>query len=255
LNNRFRQQSLDHLTTFQPMEMIVRYGGQAPQSITGCYCGQVQGSNSMVGFFDLDAANPEEIDQDNDALLRAISDSPKIIRSVNLNAIPNLLTMETPSDQHHKRAQFIADHPNLQTRIGTLLGERLKSMGEQDRVNVEDKIYQGFYTATDKRLLAQFQNATWSERHQMLSQFQDQRLQDLGLRLIATNAPELLSDEQRRAFTNAWAEKWAIEDDAPWMTIARFRRELAEIEKEGLHDEKRIHDLKSFLKQWAEAPF
>jgi hypothetical protein len=39
------------------------------------------------------------------------------------------------------------------------------------------------------------------------------------------------------------------------MTIARFRRELAEIEKEGLHDEKRIHDLKSFLKQWAEAPF
>jgi hypothetical protein len=65
----------------------------------------------------------------------------------------------------------------------------------------------------------------------------------------------LLSDEQRRAFTNAWAEKWAIEDDAPWMTIARFRRELAEIEKEGLHDEQRIHDLKSFLKQWAEAPF
>jgi exodeoxyribonuclease-1 len=240
---------------FEPMEMIVRYGGQAPQSITGCYCGQVQGSNSMVGFFDLDAANPAEFYQDDDALLRAITDSPKIIRLVNLNAIPNLLIMDAPSDQNHKRAQFIADHTDFQTQIGTLLGERLKSMGEQGRANVEDKIYQGFYTTGDKRLLAQFQNATWSERYQMQSQFQDQRLQELGLRLIATNAPELLSDEQRQTFTSTWAKKWAIEDDAPWMTIARFHRELAEIEKEGFHDEQRIHDLKSFLTQCAEAPF
>ena len=255
LNNRFRQQSLNHLTMFEPMEMIVRYGGQAPQSITGCYCGQVQGSNSMVGFFDLDAANPAEFYQDDDALLRAITDSPKIIRLVNLNAIPNLLIMDAPSDQNHKRAQFIADHTDFQTRIGTLLGERLKSMGEQGRANVEDKIYQGFYTTGDKRLLAQFQNATWSERYQMQSQFQDQRLQELGLRLIATNAPELLSDEQRQTFTSTWAKKWAIEDDAPWMTITRFHRELAEIEKEGFHDEQRIHDLKSFLTQCAEAPF
>ena len=255
LNNRFRQQSLNHLTMFEPMEMIVRYGGQTPQSITGCYCGQVQGSNSMVGFFDLDAANPAEFYQDDDALLRAITDSPKIIRLVNLNAIPNLLIMDAPSDQNHKRAQFIADHADFQTRIGTLLGERLKSMGEQGRANVEDKIYQGFYTTGDKRLLAQFQNATWSERHHMQSQFQDRRLQELGLRLIATNAPELLSDEQRQTFTSAWAEKWAIEDDAPWMTIAGFHRELAEIEKEGFHDEQRIHDLKSFLTQCAEAPF
>jgi len=256
LSNRFRQQSLDHFATFQPMEMIVRYGGQAPQSITGCYCGQVQGSNSMVGFFDLDAANPAEFYQDDDALRGAITDSPKIIRAVNLNAIPNLLLMEAPSAEHRQRARFIADHPDFQTRVSTLLSERLKTMGKQDVVNVEDKIYQGFYSASDKHLLAQFQNASWGERHQMLSQFHDQRLQELGLRLIATNAPELLSDEQRQVFAQAWANKWNAEDttDTPWMTTARFHRELAEIQKEGFYDDNRINALKAFLDQWVKAP-
>jgi len=123
-------------------------------------------------------------------------------------------------------------------------------------VNVEDKIYQGFYSAIDKHLLAQFQNASWGERHQMLSQFHDQRLQELGLRLIATNAPELLSDEQRQVFAQAWANKWNAEDttDTPWMTTARFHRELAEIQKEGFYDDNRINALKAFLDQWVKAP-
>ena len=256
LSNRFRQHSLDHLTTFQPMEMIVRYGGQAPQSITGCYCGQAQGSNSMVGFFDLDIANPSDLYRDEDALRRAITDSPKIIRSVNLNAIPNLFLMETPSAEHRQRAQFIADHPDFQTHVSTLLSERLKAMGEQDVVSVEDKIYQGFYSANDKHLLAQFQNASWGERHQMLSQFHDQRLQELGLRLIATNAPELLSVAQRQVFAQAWSNKWKSEDsrDKPWMTTARFHRELAEIQKEGFYDENRINALKAFLDKLVKAP-
>ena len=164
--------------------------------------------------------------------------------------------METPSAEHRQRAQFIADHPDFQTHVSTLLSERLKAMGEQDVVSVEGKIYQGFYSANDKHLLAQFQNASWGERHQMLSQFHDQRLQELGLRLIATNAPELLSVAQRQVFAQAWSNKWKSEDsrDKPWMTTARFHRELAEIQKEGLYDENRINALKAFLDKLVKAP-
>ena len=255
LNNRFRQQSLEHLTTFKPMEMIVRYGGQVPKSIIGCYCGQVKGSNSMVGFFDLEAASPTEIYHDEDALREAITNSPKIIRSVNLNAIPNLLELKTPSNQHLQSAQFIADHPDLQARISALLAERLKTMGEQDVYNVEDKIYHGFYSVSDKRLLAQFQNITWGERHQMLSQFQDQRLQELGLRLIATNVPELLTKEQLQDFENACKEKWSMQDETPWMSIAKFQSELDQIQEIGVYDDQTINALASFLKDWVRPVF
>ena len=174
LSNRFRQHSLDHLTTFQPMEMIVRYGGQAPQSITGCYCGQAQGSNSMVGFLISTSQTPQTYTE---MKMPSVGRSPIVPKSfaLNLNAIPNLFLMETPSAEHRQRAQFIADHPDFQTHVSTLLSERLKAMGEQDVVSVEGKIYQGFYSANDKHLLAQFQNASWGERHQMLSQFHDQR--------------------------------------------------------------------------------
>ena len=58
LNNRFRQQSLEHLTTFKPMEMIVDMVGKPPINYR-LLLRPSERRNSMVGFFDLEAATQQ----------------------------------------------------------------------------------------------------------------------------------------------------------------------------------------------------
>ena len=89
----------------------------------------------------------------------------------------------------------------------------------------------------------------------MLSQFQDQRLQELGLRLIATNVPELLTKEQLQDFENACKEKWSMQDETPWMSIAKFQSELDQIQEIGVYDDQTINALASFLQAWVRPVF
>ena len=65
---------------------------------------------------------------------------------------------------------------------------------------IEEKIYGGFYSNEDKSVLQQFQLASWEDRLNLLSRFSDERMKQLGRRLIAFNAPELLTTKEQDAF-------------------------------------------------------
>ena len=98
---------------------------------------------------------------------------------------------------------------------------------------MEERIYSGFYGNSDKELLEQFQTASWPERVSIINDFTDERLKQLGKRLIAFYAPELLTDEQRSAFKAFVQRRWNTSmDEAPWTTAEHIWASLDELKSE-----------------------
>ena len=91
--------------------------------------------------------------------------------------------------------------------------DRYESDGDDDEKTIEEKIYGGFYSNEDKSILEEFQLGSWDERLNLLSRFSDERLKQLGRRLIAFNAPELLTTNEQDAFDAYLKNKWETENE------------------------------------------
>lgn len=248
LENRDKGSILNRLKNFQPLDLIVRFGGAPPRAITGCLCGLSESYRNSVGFFDLGLANPGDyVDADDETLFKAISASPKIIRAVSINKVPNLFEGSSMEGRFRDRAQLIAKRPDFQKRVGIALANRYP---ETDMTNepVEKRIYDGFYTRHDLDALKKFQNANWEERVEIVSSFKDKRLKQLGKRIIAFENSKLCSEADSEKFQGYLREKWFSSQDAKpeWTTIHNVKEELAEIREKKLISIEKFEELKDF---------
>ena len=124
----------------------------------------------------------------------------------------------------------------------------MKVTGIDDEKTIEEKIYGGFYSNEDKSILEEFQLGSWEERLNLLSRFSDERLKQLGRRLIAFNAPELLTTNEQDAFDSYLKNKWETEDEKPnWTTTSIIKKQLKELKGKGC-DITLLNELKDFYK-------
>ena len=127
-------------------------------------------------------------------ILEAITQSPKIIRPLRLNNAETIIRVDNPTALQRSFCEKLSRSDNLISRISSILPERFEAVEEGD-VPVE-KIHGGFYSHYDQDVLAEFQTADW-QRQELVEQFKDKRLVQLGRRLIVFYAPHLLSEEQK----------------------------------------------------------
>ena len=82
----------------------------------------------------------------------------------------------------------------------------------------------------------------------LLSRFSDERLKQLGRRLIAFNAPELLTTKEQDAFNAYLKNKWDSEEEkTKWTTIKDVKKQIEELEEKRC-DISVLNDLKDFYK-------
>ncbi len=125
------------------------------------------------------------------------------------------------------------------------------SDGDQDDKLVEERIYDGFVSPTDQDLLIQFQSATWRARQELVSVMVDARLRQLGGRLIAFYAPELLNSEEKQKFSKYICNKWSeMDKDVSWTTMDKVQIDLIRLKDKGVPREEL-----SRLKRFYEARF
>jgi exodeoxyribonuclease-1 len=83
----------------------------------------------------------------------------------------------------------------------------------------------------------------------LLTEAQDDRIRQLGRRLVAFNASHLLEDKYQKIAQEYVAEKWsAIEPNVKWTTIASVTSQLAQLEAEGF-DDKLLDEMKIFYRK------
>lgn len=250
LSNAHKAEVQYKLETFKPMELVLRFGGGEPRAYTGVFCDYTQGNNTRAAFFDLDAANPADLlSASDEALFAAVDASPKVIRGVSTNKAPALLSVAEPSPEHQKRAAVIANAPEFRRRVGEAMAARFIDDPEAPPKPVEELIYGEFYSNADKNLLGEFQHAEWRRRQEIVASLSDRRLRQLGNRLIAFNAQELLEPKEAERFRNYLSEKWFPTEDenVPWLTAMAAREQLSKLASEGDADPKLLSEIEKFI--------
>ncbi len=250
LANRDKGHVQASLATFQPMALVERFGGGMPRATIGCLCGTSTSNANQDAFFDLDAADPADLlVADDAAVFAAVDATPKLIRSVTVNKSPALLSVAAPSAEQLRRAEVIANAPEFRARVGQALAARFPEDPAAPTPPVEKQIFGGFYSHADKALLAEFQRVDWPRRQEIVATLADPRLRQLGRRLVAFHAPELLSPEECAQY-RAWLEgRWSAADapEAEWMTLEKSRRALVEIQACEACDSELVGEIDAYL--------
>ena len=235
------------LNSFKPIEVTLRFGAQSPRTYVGCFCGTQKGNQNRIGFFDLEQDDPMGLisgsEQD---VKRAIEESPKRIRTLAINQAETFRLTETSSDSHTLICTSIKENPKFREMVSEALADRFNS--EIDPYQpVEAKIFNGFIPNSDKNLLDQFQEADWQERYEIIKSLKDDRLRQLGQRLVAFYAPELLSTEQVEKFKKFVRSRWQVQDQVvSWTNIDKVVDQLEELDDEGA-DKEFINNLRRFF--------
>ena len=232
------------------MALVERFGGGPPRATVGCFCGYSTSNPNQAAFFDLEAADPIELlNADDAALYAAVDASPQIIRSFAVNKSPALLAVTTPSAAQLSRAKVIANAPEFRARVAQALAARFPEDPKAPTPPVEKQIFGDFYIHADKALLAEFQRADWRQRQEIVAALTDTRLRQLGRRLVAFHAPQLLSLEERAQFEDWRSERWSAPDtpETEWMTVGKARHALAELRGNDGLDQALVGEIEDYL--------
>ena len=130
---------------------------------------------------------------DNELIEAAMQKSPQRIRNIAINQADTIRPAKNTNAEWDHICAVIEDNIDFRKTVSECIIDRYESDEDDDEKTIEEKIYGGFYSNEDKSILEQFQLASWEERLNLLSRFSDERLKQLGRRLIAFNAPELLT--------------------------------------------------------------
>ena len=253
LANRDKGHVQASLQTFQPMALIERFGGGPPRATIGCFCGSSTSNPNQAAFFDLDAADPADLlVADDAAIFAAVDATPKVIRSVTVNKSPALLSVAAPSAEQLRRAEVIANAPEFRARVGQALAARFPEDPDAPAPPVEKQIYSGFYSHADKALLAEFQRADWPRRQEIVATLTDARLRQLGRRLVAFHAPELLSAQERAQY-RAWLKgRWSAPDvaETEWTSRDRALSALRQMRANEGTDPALAEEIETYFRQF-----
>jgi exodeoxyribonuclease-1 len=235
------------------MALVERFGGGLPRATIGCFCGYSESNPNLAAFFDLEAADPADfLTADDATLFAAVDATPKIIRSLSVNKSPALLSVPVPSAEQLRRAEVIANAPEFRMRVSQALAARFPEDPAAPPPPVEKQIFGGFYSHADKSLLAEFQRADWPQRQDIVATLTDPRLRQLGHRLMAFHAPELLSAEERGQY-EAWLRgRWSAPDapDTEWTTMHRARTALDEMRVDDGLDQALATEIATYLQRF-----
>ena len=245
LMNREKHQVDQMLRSGNPVRLIERFSAAPPRSYFGVYAGTNPQNRNSVGFLDLDLCDASIIDADDGVIAKAVAASPKLIRTIAINKVPNVFPVAGPSAAHSSLAQLVTAQPEFQKRVGQALAGRYAD--REPAEHVEQLIYDGFYSAGDKRVLEDFTAAGWCDRARLVGDLGDMRLKQLAMRLIFSEAPEFAPKNYRSAARAAIRDRWLTnEPSTPWTTKAAVEEQLHEIVSGEALDQDRINALQEF---------
>ena len=248
LDARDKEHNLRLLRSFTPVDVTLRFGGNAPKTYTGCFFGLPENNKNMVGFFDLNQADPMGLIHGTEQeILEAMTKSPQRIRSLRLNQGDTIRPTSTENFEWNDICAAIEGNEAFQEMVSNGLDNKY-SDAEDIYLLVEEKIFAGFYSYQDKELLQNLQTSSWAERLALLTGAQDDRIQQLGRRLVAFNARHLLDEKYQNVVQKYLADKWsANEPDVRWTTMASVRLQLIELEEDGF-DKSLLNEMRAFYR-------
>lgn len=218
---------------------LTNFFGVGPYSEIVTAVGRNAEDKNEIAVFNL-GNNPEDFfGLDDDELLAVLGQSPKIIRTVRVNAQPIIMPLAMKPEEikgqrlddetYHNYATLIQQNEEFQNQVSETLPRRFEDKAPSPYV--EKRMYDNFIEDEDKDLCVHFHEVPWSSRVELCEQFSDERLKELGMRLIFVEHPEVLSTANRARLEQWVNHRVATEEDVPWSTVPKASIELADIQR------------------------
>jgi exodeoxyribonuclease-1 len=159
------------------------------------------------------------------------------VKTILLNKCPVVVPVNTLTDEVRQRyiidlekcnrhRSYLLKHHNIFEKIKQVFNEK-KEFPAQD---VDESLYAGFFSNTDKFQLEKLRNSTPAEFAQQCGMpFDDRRIPELLFRYRARNYPEGLSDQEKTDWEQFRIDKLhGKEGDVP-ITVASYLQTIAEL--------------------------
>lgn len=140
-------------------------------------------------------------------LAAAVTSRPSVIRRVRTNKAPALTPLYEIDDSTVRLPMDVDEIEDIgrAVRADAAFCQRLLALHQRltpqwpVETHVERRIYGGFWSAEDDRLMARFHEVDWCDRPGIVRQLKDDRLRLLGRRLIYRERPDLLTAAQQKS--------------------------------------------------------
>lgn len=135
-------------------------------------------------------------------LVKAMQGPDRAIRIVTSNKMPAVMDISLGPDfgiaaiEVARRASQIVQDGPFAARVGQALAQRYPPWPAAEVV--EARMYEGFPSRVDEGRMQAFHGATWPERAELVETFEDDRLRELGRRIVFLEQPDALKPERRR---------------------------------------------------------
>ncbi len=239
----------------EPRCLVEYYMGRSSlRPVIGC--GQGAENATMLGVFDLTCDPDPVLGLDVEDLVAAMSGRDRSIRMVFANKMPAVVDYSLVTDPGaafglseqiiQERAQRVACADQFQRRMGQALDQRFPPREPSEIV--EARMYEDFPSRDDGRRMVAFHDANWSERSKLVETFDDDRLRELGRRLIFLEEPAAL-DQSRREQLTQWLRnrQFGQEGVTAGRTIAEAMDELDKFDEEATDRAEPIDAIRAWL--------
>jgi exodeoxyribonuclease-1 len=239
----------------EPRCLVERYRGQsAMRAVVGC--GQSVENRNMLGVFDLTHEPGSVLSLDVDDLVKAMSGQDRSIRVVYANKMPAIVDLSlvhdlegvfgVRPDEIIGRAEEIVEDNDFRRRVDEALSLRYPPRPAANIV--EERIYEGFPSRADEERKAAFHAAPWAKRVELVEGFGDDRLRELGRRLVFLEQPATLNPDRRRQL-EIWLSnrRHGREDVDAGRTISEALSEAVKLKEEKPETASRICDIEAWL--------
>ncbi len=175
-------------------------GRSAVRPVVGC--GQSPDNPTMLGVFDLTKDPGPVLQMNVDDLVKAMQGPDRAIRIVTSNKMPAVVDMSlgpdfgVPEGEIVRRASLIVQDGPFAARVGQALAQRYPPWPAEEVV--EKRMYEGFPSRADEGRMQAFHAASWPKRAELTETFEDDRLRELGRRIVFLEKPEVLRPELRQ---------------------------------------------------------
>ena len=132
---------------------------------------------------------------------------------------------------HRHGKEWVREHPTFGVNVGRAVADRYPPFDAP--AYVEQRIFEGFPSRADGSLMEAFHASPWSERQGIVSRLQDDRLRELGERLIYLESPDVLQEGIRRRYDDWRNARIHAGPDVPWTTIGSAVEELTDLATSG----------------------
>ncbi len=211
--------------------------------------------------WDLQHAPEDYIKMEYNELKKALSKSPKVLRTVKTNKSPVLLNSsygydsqnykKIPKEIIQKRIQLLDSSPEFLERINSILIEQHEERSERDQkedLQPEETLYGGgFASEKDNQMMQKFHSLAWEEKLKLIDKFSDERYSFFAKKIIYEEKPEILPDSISKEIKQNIAKRIFSEElRRPWTTLIDFYKSIDDMRNKHENDEKIMKKLDEY---------